>query len=70
MQASATDEPKRPSKKTKVLVSKAPSNVASPLATVITPCKETPVVVALRKVSPLKVLRREGSSRRWDKVVP
>ncbi|RWW82932.1 hypothetical protein BHE74_00008580 [Ensete ventricosum] len=39
----------RPSKKTKVLFSKAPSGIACPLAATTAPCKETPVTVAPRK---------------------
>ncbi|RZS18753.1 hypothetical protein BHM03_00051076 [Ensete ventricosum] len=39
----------RPSKKTKVLFSKAPSGIACPLAATTAPCKETPVTLAPRK---------------------
>ncbi|RWW47684.1 hypothetical protein BHE74_00046301 [Ensete ventricosum] len=50
--------PKRPSKKTKVLVSKAPSSAVPTFPIVATPCKETPIpTVPEKEAAP----RGEGS---------
>ncbi|RWW36363.1 hypothetical protein BHE74_00058622 [Ensete ventricosum] len=69
VQASSTDEIERPSKKTKVLISKAPSNTNPSLPAMIAPRKETPTAAAPRKVAPPKVPREEVSNRHLDKVV-
>ncbi|RZS08180.1 hypothetical protein BHM03_00039122 [Ensete ventricosum] len=69
VQASSTDENERPSKKTKVLVSKAPSNTNPSLPAMIAPRKETPTAAAPRKVAPPKVPREEVSNKHLDKVV-
>ncbi|RRT37224.1 hypothetical protein B296_00031402 [Ensete ventricosum] len=54
----------------KVLVNKTPSSTAAPLLAKIAPRKETPAATAPGKVTPSEVLRREGSSRHWDKWCP
>ncbi|RWW81128.1 hypothetical protein BHE74_00010501 [Ensete ventricosum] len=59
-------EPDQHSKKTKVLVSKLPSNVAPVVPTTITPHKETPSPVVPEKEA---TSRGEGSSRNQDRAM-
>ncbi|RWW28982.1 hypothetical protein GW17_00006527 [Ensete ventricosum] len=63
---STIKEPDQHSKKTKVLVSKLPSNVAPVVPTTITPHKETPSPVVPEKEA---TSRGEGSSRNQDRAM-
>ncbi|RWW67125.1 hypothetical protein BHE74_00025450 [Ensete ventricosum] len=68
-EASATGKSECPTKKTKVLVSKAHSGTIPSTTATIAPHKEALVTIVPQKATPLEAPRWEGSSRRRDKAV-